>query len=47
MFRIALDEVTEDQRAVGKTQNFAVLYGAGPDKIAFVAKCSKAAGAAA
>ena len=40
MFRVT--EVTEEQRAVGKTQNFAVLYGAGPNKIAAVAKCSKA-----
>ena len=40
MFLVPLDAVTEDQRSVGKTQNFAVLYGAGPAKIAFVAKCS-------
>ena len=40
MFQVALDDVTEDAASVGKTQNFAVLYGAGPAKIAFVAKCS-------
>ena len=40
MFQVALDRVSEDMRSVGKTQNFAVLYGAGPAKIAFVAKCS-------
>ena len=39
MFRV--EEVTDEQRAVGKTQNFAVLYGAGPNKIAAVAHCSK------
>lgn len=41
MFQIRLEDVTPEMRAVGKTQNFAVLYGAGPDKIAAVAGCSK------
>ena len=40
MFQVELPDVTEEMRSVGKTQNFAVLYGAGPAKIAFVAKCS-------
>jgi DNA polymerase-1 len=40
MFRLDPRDVTGDQRQVGKTQNFAVLYGAGPDKIAAVAGCS-------
>jgi len=40
MFNCSLAEVTDDMRAVGKTQNFAVLYGAGPGKIAAVAHCS-------
>ena len=41
MYQIPLDKVTPEQRAVGKTQNFAVLYGAGPGKIAMVAGCSQ------
>jgi DNA polymerase I len=40
MFQVELEDVTEEMRSVGKTQNFAVLYGAGPAKIAFVAGCS-------
>jgi DNA polymerase-1 len=40
MFGCLLEEVTADMRHVGKTQNFATLYGAGPDKIAAVAGCS-------
>ena len=40
MFSVDLEDVTEEMRAVGKTQNFAVLYGAGPARIAFVARCS-------
>jgi DNA polymerase-1 len=40
MFRLRPEEVTSDMRQVGKTQNFAVLYGAGPAKIAAVAHCS-------
>jgi len=40
MFQIAPEKVTDAQRQVGKTQNFAVLYGAGEEKIAFVAQCS-------
>jgi DNA polymerase-1 len=41
MYRIPLEQVTKAQRGVGKTQNFAVLYGAGEDKIAQVAGTSK------
>ena len=40
MFQMDAAKVTGALRQVGKTQNFAVLYGAGPDKIAFVAGCS-------
>lgn len=40
MLDIPIDEVTKDQRQVGKTQNFGTLYGAGPNKIALVANCS-------
>jgi len=35
--RIPADEVTADQRQVGKTLNFATSYGAGPGRIAMVA----------
>ena len=41
MYGISQEEITDDQRHVGKTQNFAVLYGAGPNKIANVAHCTK------
>jgi DNA polymerase-1 len=41
MYDVPLDAVTEEQRAVGKTQNFAIIYGAGVSRIAFVAKCSE------
>ena len=41
MFQVDLDRVTEDMRQAGKTMNFSVLYGGGPAKIAFVAKCSE------
>ena len=40
MFRMAAAEVTGELRQVGKTQNFAVLYGAGEQKIALVARCT-------
>ena len=40
MYRIPLQQVTSKLRDVGKTQNFAVLYGAGEGKIALVAGCS-------
>ena len=41
MYGVSRDDVTKAQRSVGKTQNFAVLYGAGEDKIAQVAGTSK------
>jgi DNA polymerase-1 len=40
MFNVRMEDVTDLMRAVGKTQNFAVLYGAGPGKIAAVAGCN-------
>ena len=40
MFQMAAADVTGELRQVGKTQNFAVLYGAGEQKIALVAGCS-------
>ena len=40
MFQIALDIVSDMQRAVGKVQNFGTLYGAGEEKIAAVAGVS-------
>jgi DNA polymerase I-like protein with 3'-5' exonuclease and polymerase domains len=41
MFRVHPESVTDLQRAVGKTQNFAVLYGASPDRVASVARVSR------
>jgi len=40
MFQMAPVDVSSELRQVGKTQNFAVLYGAGEAKIAYVARCS-------
>jgi DNA polymerase I-like protein with 3'-5' exonuclease and polymerase domains len=40
MFQMPAEEVTGELRQVGKTQNFAVLYGAGEQKIAIVAGCT-------
>lgn len=40
MLGVPLEDVTPEQRQVGKTQNFGTLYGAGPGKIAQVANCS-------
>lgn len=34
MLKVPLDEVTDKQRAVGKTLNFAIVYGSGADNIA-------------
>ncbi len=34
MLRIPLDEISKKQRAVGKTCNFAVVYGSGPGNVA-------------
>lgn len=34
MFGIPIEEVTEEQRGIAKTQNFAILYGQGPKGIA-------------
>src|SRR5690606_26078668 len=34
MYRVPEEEVTDLQRHIGKTLNFAVLYGAGPGKVA-------------
>jgi DNA polymerase-1 len=38
--QILLEQVTSDMRQVGKTLNFATGYGAGPERIAFVAGVS-------
>lgn len=35
---VAIENVTKEQRDLGKTLNFALLYGAGPEKIADMAK---------
>ena len=40
MFGVPLDEVTDHQRNIGKTLNFATLYGSGPSNIASLAECS-------
>jgi len=41
MFQVLPEEVTDPQRNLGKTQNFAVLYGAGEERIAVVGHMSK------
>ena len=41
MLDLDLADLTSEQRQIGKIQNFGTLYGAGPDKIAVVADCSK------
>jgi DNA polymerase-1 len=41
MLGIPLEDVTEDQRQVGKTQNFGTLFGAGTAKIQQVARCTE------
>jgi DNA polymerase-1 len=46
MLGIPIDQVTKEQRQVGKTQNFGTLYGAGEERIAAVAGVSKARAAA-
>lgn len=40
MLGIPSEDVTGEQRGVGKTQNLGTLYGAGPDKVAQVANVS-------
>lgn len=40
MFQMLAEDVSSELRQVGKTQNFAVLYGAGEQKIALVAGCT-------
>lgn len=40
LYKIPIDQVTAEQRDVGKTLNFAIIYGAGPAKIANTAKVS-------
>ena len=34
IFGIGLDDVSDDQRSIGKTLNFAIIYGAGSKRIA-------------
>lgn len=40
MYHVKLGDVTSDQRRKGKTVNFAVVYGAGPDKVMETIGCS-------
>jgi DNA polymerase I-like protein with 3'-5' exonuclease and polymerase domains len=41
MFNLPVEQVTEELRQVGKTQNFGTLYGAAEDKVAAVAGVNK------
>jgi DNA polymerase I-like protein with 3'-5' exonuclease and polymerase domains len=41
MFNLPVEEITEELRQVGKTQNFGTLYGAAEDKVAAVAGVPK------
>ena len=41
MFNLPVEQITEELRQVGKTQNFGTLYGAAEDKVAAVAGVNK------
>ncbi len=41
IFDVALNDVTQDQRAAGKTINFGVMYGMGPNRLAKALKISR------
>lgn len=41
MFNKKPEDVTPEERQLGKTINFAVVYGAGPDKVAETAGCTR------
>ena len=40
IFHTSMENVTDDQRRIAKTINFALVYGAGPPNVASVAGCS-------